>query len=287
MWSDLFAEDLVEFDYEADAYHSKLIAFVDLDRDNNVTDALDYAESEIYKDLVINTFKPNVFMLELSLHPMSLFGLYFRDQHESIYESSKRNDYNPVKAITAGFEEPYSFSFFIGRMMVFKNEKDSHIGKNRAYTGYLLTVGDYSIKDNLAHYDKWYNIEFKINGTRHTDERDLDWSFRVGTKVHQNPDFANSIFIQASRSSIDYKKSEWSFIHNTAFSSMLAISTDTQKLTEAELIVEKKWPLSFSKKISFGLSLGYLYNTGEKYKGALKEEGIDRHQLIMRPNFKW
>lgn len=47
MWSDLFAEDLVEFDYEADAYHSKLIAFVDLDRDNNVTDALDYAESEI------------------------------------------------------------------------------------------------------------------------------------------------------------------------------------------------------------------------------------------------
>jgi len=287
MWSSLFADDLISYDYEVDAYYSNLIMFIDLDRENNVTDALKYSEEDIYTDLVKNTFNPNIFLFETSIHPMSLFGLYFRDHHESTYERSKRNDFNPVKVITAGFEEPYSFSFFLGRMMVFKNEKDSHIGSNRAYTGFRVSVSDYSIKDNIAHYDKWYNVEFSIKGTRKTDERDLDWSFRVGTKIHQNPYFSNSIYIGAKRSSIDYKKNEYSFIYNTAFSTMLAINSDTLKLAEAEFIVEKKWPLSLRHKISFGLSLGYLYNTGEKYKGELKEEGIDRHQLILRPNFKW
>jgi len=287
MWSNLLGEDLIDFDYEVDAYYSNLIMFIDIDRDNNVTDALNYSEEDIYTDLVLNTFKPNILSLEVSIHPMSLFGLYFRDHHEGIYEKSKRNDLNLVKVITAGFEEPYSFSFFLGRMMVFKNEKDSHIGRNRAYTGFRVSVGDYSIKDNIAHYDKWYNVEFMIKGTRNTDEVDLDWSFRAGTKIHQNPYFSNTIFIGAKRSSIDYKKNGYSFIYNTAFSTMLAINPDTFKLAEAELIVEKKWPLSLSHKISFGLSLGYLYNTGEKYKGELKEEGIDRHQLILRPNFKW
>ncbi len=51
-------------------------------------------------------------------------------------------------------------------------------------------------------------------------------------------------------------------------------------------MLEKKWPLSGSEKLSFGLGIGYLYNSGEKYSGSLKEEGIDNHQLILRPNFK-
>lgn len=287
IWSNLFADKPIDYDYEVDAYYSNLIMFVDLDRDNNVTNALEYTEEDIYKDLFFNTFNPNVLLLEIAIHPMSLFGLYFRDQHENIYEKSKRKDINPVKIITAGFEEPYSFSVFIGRMMIFDNKKEERVGSNRAYVGYLLSVGDYSIKDNQAHTDKWYNIEFKIKGTRKTDERDLDWSFRAGAKIHHNSNFANSMFVGVRRSSIDYRKSDWSFIYNTAFSSTLAISTDTLKLTEAEFMAEKKWPVNLKYKVSFGLSVGYIYNTGEKYSGALKEDGIDRHQLMMRPNLKW
>jgi len=287
IWSKIFAADLIDYDYEVDAYYSKALLFIDLDRDNNITDALEYAEEEIYKEMLLNAFSPNVFSLEAALHPMSFVGLYFRQNYGDMYEKSKINTFNPVKVITAGYDEPYSFSFFIGRMMVFKNKKNDRIGNNRAYMGFILSVGDQSIKDNLAHYDKWHNIEFKLQGIRNTDERDLEWNFRVGTKVHQNQDFTNSLFISAKRSSIDYKKSDWSFIYNTAFYFSLAVRTDTYKLTEAEFIAEKKWPLSLSQKISFGLSIGYLFNTGDKYKGALKEEGIVKHQLILRPNFKW
>jgi hypothetical protein len=68
---------------------------------------------------------------------------------------------------------------------------------------------------------------------------------------------------------------------------MAAVNAKTFQLSETELVLEKKWPLSWSEKISFGLGIGYLYNSGEKYSGALKDEGIDNHQLILRPNFKW
>ncbi|WP_294965348.1 hypothetical protein [Sulfurimonas sp.] len=188
------ADDLIEYDYEIDAYYS------------------------------------NIFLLEASVHPMGIGGLYFRQNHEKMYDRSKIEDFNLIKAATTGFEEPYSLSFFIGRMMIFKNNKDDYIGKNRAYIGYLVTVGDYSIKDNFAHHDKWYNLEFKLKGTRDKEDRDLDWSFRIGSRIHQNTDFVKNIYIGARRSSIDYKKSAWSVLYNSAFSTMLAVSTRTYEL---------------------------------------------------------
>jgi len=287
IWHNLFADDLIEYDYEVDIYYSNISAYIDLDRDNNITDAINFSEDEIYTNLISNAFNPNIFLLEASIHPMGIAGLYFRKNHEDLYIKSKIQDFNWIKALTAGFEEPYALSFFVGRMMIFKNKEDDYIGKNRGFVGTLLSIGDYTIKDNFAHYDKWYNIEFKLKGTKEKKDKDLDWSFRVGTTIHENSNFVNNIYVGARRSSIDYKKSDWSIIYNSAFSVMVAVSADSFELTESEFMVEKKWPLSWSEKISFGLGIGYLYNSGNKYTGKLREEGVDNHQLIFRPNLKF
>ncbi len=287
MCNALLAEHLVEYDYELDAYYSNVSMFIDLDTEEEIVDATSYSEAQIYTDLFLNSLSPNIFLVEASLHPMGIGGLYFRQNHGEMYEKSKIEDFNLVKAVTAGFEEPYALSFFVGNMMIFKNQEDDSIGKNRAYMGYLVTIGDYSIKDNLAHWDRWFDFEFKLKGTREKENRDLDWSFRLGSRVHENKDFTNTLYVGARRSSIDYQKSVWSFLYNSAFSSMFSVSADTFYLTEAEVMLEKKWPLSWSKKMSFGLGLGYLYNSGTKYRGALRDEGIDNHQLMLRPNFRW
>ena len=283
----LKAEHLVEYDYELDAYYSNVSAFIDLDRENNITDASDKSESDIYKNLVLHTLNPNVFLLEFAIHPMALGGLYFRNQNEELYDKSKVKGLNLVKALTSGYEEPYSVSFFVGRMMVFKRKNGEHIGKNRAYIGYLVTLGKYSIKDNLAYMDEWCEVEFKLKGTREKLEKDLDWSFRVGGRFHSNRDFTNTLYIGARRSSIDYKKSVWSFIYNSAFNVSLSVDAKTFRMSGAEFMVEKKWPLSWGKKTSFGLGLGYLYYGNNKYSGQLKEDGVENHQLLIRPNFKW
>jgi len=287
LYVSLSAEHLVEYDYELDAYYSNASIFIDLDPTHEITDASNYSELDIYTDLLLNTFSPNIMLFEASVHPVGIAGLYFRQNHEDIYDEARIEEMNVVKVLTAGYEEPYSLSFFIGRMMVFKNAKNNRVGKNRAYMGYLVTIGDYTIKDNQAHYDKWVNVEFKLKGTREKENSDLDWSFRVGAKIHDNPNFADTIFIGARRSSINYDRGVWSLSYNNAFSTLFAVSADTFELTDAEIILEKKWPIKSSRKVSFGLGLGYLYNSGQKYRGELRDEGINNHQLIFRPNLKF
>jgi len=287
LYVSLSAEHLVEYDYELDAYYSNASIFIDLDPTHEITDASNYSELDIYTDLLLNTFSPNIMLFEASVHPVSIAGLYFRQNHEDIYDEARIEEMNMVKVLTAGYEEPYSLSFFIGRMMVFKNAKNNRLGKNRAYMGYLVTIGDYTIKDNQAHYDKWVNVEFKLKGTREKENSDLDWSFRVGAKIHENSNFSDTIYIGARRSSINYNRDVWSLSYNNAFSTLFAVSADTFELTDAEIILEKKWPIKSSRKVSFGLGLGYLYNSGQKYRNELRDEGINNHQLVFRPNLKF
>jgi len=56
---------------------------------------------------------------------------------------------------------------------------------------------------------------------------------------------------------------------------------------QGQLLLEKSWPVNWGKKTSFGLGIGYLYYSNNKYSGALKEAGTQNHQLLIRPNFTW
>lgn len=282
----LDAESLIEYDYEVDLYYTNISAYIDLESDRNITDGSEIPEGKLYKHLFLNTFSPNVFLVEFAVHPMNYAGTLFRTHNEDLYTTENRQNFNLVKSMTAGFEEPYSLSFFLGRMMLFQKKNTNRPGSNRAYMGYLFTIGDKSIKDNKSYNDKWFNFEVKLKGTRDKKESDLDWSFRLGTRYHDNPNFVDTMYIGARRKSIDYKKSFLSFIDNTAYSAMLAVSTATFELTEAEVMIDKFYPTGY-ESLSLGMGIGYLYTSENKYLGILKDDGIDKHQIIFRPNFKY
>ena len=283
----LQAENLIEYDYEADLYYSNVSAFIDLDKDANITDGTNLSEYQIYNDLLSRSLSPNIFLLEAAFHPMAWGGMWYRKHHPQKYEKATIEDFNLIKVLTAGWEEPYSLSFFVGRMMVFKRKNASHIGKNRAYTGFLLSIGNKSIKDNLSFRDHWSNFELKLKGTRELEEKDLDWSFRIGFRHHTNKDFVDTLYVGARRTSVDFNKPKLSLIYNSGFETLLEVSKENFKITKGEIILEKKWPSRFFTKITYGLGIGYLYYGGNRYKGALRDEGVDNHQLILRPNIKW
>ena len=276
----------VTFDYELDAYYSNASAFLSLNRDENITNATGFSESKIYSYLLQKSLSPNIFLIEASFHPMAWGGVWYRKHYPGKYTKATINDFNLIKALSAGWEEPYSLSFFIGRMLLFKKKYSSHIGKNRAYMGLLLTIGDRSIKDNLSYSDNWFNVEYKLKGTRDLLKKDLDWSFRTGYRHHSKKEFVNTLYIGARRSSIDYEKPLWSLRYNSAFDVMVECDDCYFNLTKAQFVLEKKWPLK-SYQTTFGLGIGYLYYSGSRYRGNLKEEGVDKHQLILRPNLTW
>ena len=101
VFSHIYAEDMVEYDYELDAYYSNISAFIDLDTANELTDASTQSEVQIYTNLMLNTFNPNIFLVEASVHPMSIFGLYFRKFNEELY------DYSEVQSFIFNFYTLY------------------------------------------------------------------------------------------------------------------------------------------------------------------------------------
>ena len=276
-----------EYDYELDLYYSNVSLYIDIDSEKNITDASDFSEKEIYTQLLANAFIPNIILLEASLSPMPIGGLYFRKENESLYEKATVSDFNLVKSLTAGFDEPYALSLFLGRMMVFNRAKQGHLGANRAFIGTLLSASGHSIKDNKVYKDSSLVIEFKLKGTRNYDQHKLDWSFRVGSKLHSNHDFTNLLYLGLRRSRIDFNKSIFSLFYNTAYSLYFSVSADTLHLTETELTIEKKWPSTFFYKTVYGLELGYLYNGDEKYKGTLRSDGTNNHVFVIRPSISF
>lgn len=281
------AETTIEYDYELDLYYSNISMFIDVDAENNVTDASDFSEQQIYTNLLNNVFRPNIILLEASLNPMPIAGLYFRQQNEDLYQKTNISNFNLVRSLTAGFDEPYAFSFFFGRMLVFNRSKKGHLGVNRAFIGTLLSVSGHSIKENRAYEDKSLIIEFKLKGTRKYTAHSLDWSFRVGSKLHSNHNFTNTLYMGLRRSRVDFDKSRLSLFYNTAYSAFFSVSAQTFQLTETVLSIEKKWPSMLFYKTVYGLETGYLYNGDEKYRGRLRNEGIENHVFIIRPSISF
>lgn len=285
LWSSLFSQKLIEYGYEADIYYSNISAYLDLDTANELQDASLKSEKQIYKELIQNTFHPNVFLTELAIHPMPITGIYLKSEQREFYDKFEFDNFNPIRSITAGFEEPYSLSFFFGRMILFSKAKDLSI-KNRAFIGYLFSIGNYTIKDNSAYENKWLRMEFKLKGTRSKKTQDLDWSFRIGTQLNHNNSFANTLYIGARRSKIQYTKNQYSFINNGAINSLLEVNYNFE-LTKAELVYEKILPVKLRKKSAFKLGIGYVYDSSKRYNGNLRQSDIINHQLVIRPNLKF
>ena len=285
LYSFLWGENSIEYDYELDSYYSNISIFIDLDKDNEIQNYLKKSEFQIYKDLLTNSLHPNIFLMEAALYPIPLAGVYIKEKKTNLYQDLNYNkDSNYLRVLTAGFEEPFALSFFIGRMVVFKKKSLHRVGKNRAYMGTLFSIGSYTIKDNILHKNKWLNIEYKLKGTRDKEESDLDWSFRIGYKMNENHNFVDTLYIGARRSNVDFKATNYSLVKNSAFKTLVEVSAKDFSFTSAELTIEKKFPLNFLKKIVFGIVAGYIYTSPQKYSGHLRDEGVEKHQIIFRPN---
>ena len=113
-------------------------------------------------------------------------GVYTKKYHRKTYDDAYVTDeFNYIKAMTAGFEEPYALSFFMGDVVTFTNPKGERESKNKGYLGYLLSLGDKHIKDNEIIDEEWYELEIKVKGDRDFDTHKLGYSFRLGIKMHE------------------------------------------------------------------------------------------------------
>ena len=95
------------------------------------------SEREIYQDLLLRSHKPRFILLEFSINPMPVLGAAIRHNSDHFYRQAQfSNDLNIVEILTAGFEEPYAVSLFMGNMVAYG---ESEAGKNKGFMGYLIS----------------------------------------------------------------------------------------------------------------------------------------------------
>jgi hypothetical protein len=286
----------VEFDYELNPYYSSTSLFFSIS-DDPIPHLGEMGELEMYLSLLPRAFDPRqliprFIVLEASVNPAPCFGLLVRDRWPDFYAGAKVGDnLNWVKAVTAGFEEPYALSILGGNFVNFDVPgRDDVTGKG--YGGLLVSVGTHHIKDNQLYRDNWIELESKVKGDRKSPVKKLSWSFRVGAKFHDNPYIADIVYLGIRRSRLDYEDHPPPFVSNWGFEyrfdmAVDRIAVDGLRQARHVLLVDKKLLLP---RVKFALTLkaGFIYTLADAYRGPLANVG--RHedfQFVLRPNVEF
>jgi hypothetical protein len=267
---------------ELGAYYTSVGAYVPLAK-GAVPHVGERGELDLYWAVLPRTLLPRFLVLEASVNPMPCLGLLARDQSPGVYRRAQLDDgTNLVRAATAGFEEPWAVSLFVGNVVNFDVPGREDV-EGKGYFGTVVSAGATHIKDNVAIADPWLEAEAKLKGDRRSRVKKLSWSFRVGAKLHRNPDVVDTAYLGIRRSRTDYAGGP-ALLANSGVEYRFDAALDGAPLRHS-LLVDKKWP--WGTRVAASLAVGVLWDEGRSYRGALGAGGRERIQLLLRPNLEF
>jgi len=282
------AETIKRFElvFEPDAYYTDLDLIIGLTR-SPIPQLGELPESAIYGTLLSRAaLLPQFLVLEASVYPMPYLGTYIKEHNESLYNRAQiSGSFNWIKAVTAGFDEPYAVSVLAGNVANFYVPGSSDT-KGLGYSGYLFSMGNYHIKDNVLVQDQWREYEWKMKGDRKSPVKKLSWSFRIGAKLHGNPNITDVIYVSIRRSRVDYQPEESSIFHNSGFEYTYEMDNHKFDAIRHYFYVEKKWPVK-NRHMAYSLAIGFVWESEKMYTGVLATGQGNNIQCILRPNIEF
>ncbi|MFH0977115.1 MAG: hypothetical protein V1874_15140 [Spirochaetota bacterium] len=276
-----------EFSFDIDQYYTN-IAYVFSLTDKPIPKETYANEQSLYYYLARNIYMPRFAILEASIYPLPLAGVYIKKNTDWQEETQITKNINVVKSATAGFPEPWAFSFFLGNVVDFVKENNEVVGKG--YSGLLLSYGNKHIVDNIMVDDNWMEAELKLKGSDVRKKRNISWSYAVGYKKHYNPDIKDAIYISIKRNRIDYfvegGNPVWNIFTKNS-EQEFRLDFDPQRLSEGKIT---RYLFLFGKKfvvneyVAFSFGIGALKTVASGYSGNLKQRVDEHWSLIFRPN---
>jgi hypothetical protein len=237
-------------------------------------------EAEIYGALLRRALQPRDLVLEASLNPMPCLGLAAHEWNWGYRRADVPGDLNLVRVLTAGFQEPFAVSVFLGNVADYQvpGRDDVH---GRGYLGLLVSGGLFHLVDNTAVEDRWLEAELKLKGDRNSEEARLSWSFRGGVKLHSSRWVADHGYLGLRRSRVDAEGRSF-LLDNSGVEYRFDLSLQGRPLRHF-FLVDKKWPLGRGR-VALVLGAGVLWESGAAYRGPLAERAGRRFQALLRPN---
>ena len=277
-WADL--------DWETDLYYSNVSLNIPLDG-SPIPHLADQDEFAVYSRLWLNSLVPRFMLVEASVMPLPLVGVGLKEYAKDFYGAADigRNQ-NVIQWLTAGFEEPYAFSVFFGDMVKFDKPGEERLSSNKAYMGYLFSYSNQHIQNNVLIPDHSLEAEWKLKGERSFKDEKLSWSFRLGAKMHENSNIANTFYVGFRRSDLDFRVNPFDFLRNSSFDVRWDIGAKTGALLRQEYVLGKKFPIK-SWGIALKLDVGMIWEDPSRYSGSLRDTSASNFTLVLRPNIQF
>jgi len=273
------------FELELDPYYSSLGYYLTLSS-APMENLGETTEWKTYLALLRKMHKPRTLVLEASINPLPILGTELRRNAGNFYNSMKvTGNLNLVEAATAGFEEPWALSMFLGNVLEFESVKKSYMGKRHGYAGLLLSGGNFNIKESTLIRDQWFEAEIKLKGDQQLENRDLHWSFLAGMKFHDNPYIADAFYFGIRRSRADFNDTGNFFINNSGYEYTLDIDQSTLEPLRHYFMLDKKYPLK-GKRFALSMGVGFMWTSNKKYSGPLSTVAYtgSNFTILFRPN---
>ncbi len=261
------------------AYYTSAGLYLPLTR-TPTPNAGERSEAQIYWSLLRGALVPRFLVLEASVNPMPCLGLLARRWEWGYQRAQVTHDLNVVRALTAGFDEPFALSLFLGNVADF-DVRGRHDVRGRGYLGAVVSGGIGHIKDNALVDDRWMEAELKLKGDRESEEAKLSWSFRAGVKLHDNPWITDTAYLGLRRSRVDYQEGP-ALLANSGLEYRFDLSLGGRPLRHF-LLVDRKWPLG-AGRLALVLGVGVLWEAGGAYSGVLAGRAGEAWQALLRPN---
>ena len=283
----LGSEKRQEINVELDHYYTCLSYTVAITKqpipEMNIT-----REGELYWHMLKNFIFPRYILFEASLYPLPIAGVYIKKEARNFYNDSEIvRGINIVKAVTTGFPEPYAGAVFFGNVANFtKGDSDEVTG--RGFSGIAISYGDRHIVDNIMVADKWLELELKIKGVDEHQVHNMEWSYSVGIKLHDNNEISQQFSISIYRNSIYYADSIGSllgFLRNTEQQLRIDFNLEhlnIKKPTSFSFLVGKNFPIG-DGTVTLALKAGGLKIFSDGYSGSLKQDIDRKWALMVRP----
>ncbi|MCL1911335.1 MAG: AsmA family protein [Leptospirales bacterium] len=283
----LGSEKRQEINIELDHYYSCLSYTVGITEqpipEMNIT-----REGELYWYMLRNFIFPRYVLFEASLYPLPIAGVYIKKEARNFYNASEVvRGFNIVKAATEGFSEPYAGSVFFGNVANF-TMGDSDEVTGRGFSGFAVSCGDRHIVDNIMVADKWCEVELKIKGMDEHQVHNMEWSYSVGIKLHDNNEIKHRFFISIYRNRIYYADNMSSligFLRNTEQQLRIDFDLknfDIKRLTSFSFLMGKNFPIG-DGTVTLALRAGTLKIFSNGYSGSLKQAINSKWTPIIRP----
>lgn len=246
------------------------------------------SELERYRRLVKGSLIPRYMVLEASVYPTPVLGTYIKRHAPGLYSDAEigHSGINLFESASAGFQEPYALSALFGNVAKLARPDEKYEEHNMGYSGYMISVGNKRIKDNVLISDNWVELEWNVRGKLDYPGRKVDWSLRIGARKNANPYVVDRMYFSVQRSNLDFHAPFLNWIANSNLDLKVYFSQRGGKVLREEYIVGKKYPVTrygFSPTLDFGL----IWDSPGSYTGPLQTKTVSTWTLVFRPSIEF